>query len=172
LRSDDGEDVVHLVTSFMLEDVTGSIRIEPGEAVIRSYWSAQFMQRIAAQIVLTRHVQVRTFGRPEIRELRDGDPVYVLGNVEPIGEGTDSGRLVVRRNRRRVPMPWLYRLLRANRSPELFADIDVFFIADIPEMSARKWLIAEFRKTLMIGLCFVCPSVWLFWHGGRGLGMW
>lgn len=173
---DTAEGTLHFTRSFFLEDSGGRIRIDPGNAQIRSYWSSHLTQRIGAQIVLTGRVQERAFGRKEKRTLRDGDPIYVLGAVEIDGDApqdaADSGLLVVRRSHRRVALPWFYSLLRIGHSPEQFTDLDVFFISDMPEKGAHDWIMDDFRKTLAWGLFWTVSCAWLFLHGGRGLGLW
>jgi hypothetical protein len=173
---DTAESTTQALTPFDLDDGTGTIRVDPEGAVMRSFWSLQFLQRMGGSVVLTKWVTQRAYGRKEVRELKDGDPVYVLGSVEQDPEAAsdakDSGRLVVRRSRRQVPMPFLYRLLKAGRSPEKFTSLDVFFLSDTPEQRAYDWIMADLRKTTTVAAVWIGLSSWLLWQGGRAIKAW
>jgi hypothetical protein len=173
---DTAEATSQTVSTFTLEDETGTIRVDPQGAAIRSFWSLQFLQRLGGSVVLTKRVVQRTYGRKEVRELRDGDPVYVLGTVETDREARsdalDSERLVVRRSRRQVRVPFLYRLLRVGRAPEQFTYLDVFFLSDTPEKRAYDWIMADLGKTVFAALIWIALSSWLLWQGGRSIAAW
>lgn len=167
------ETTSQILRPFILEDASGTIQVDPEGSVIRPSWSLQFLQRMVGNVVLTRRVCPRTYGQKEIRELRDGDPVYVLGSVEmnpdAPPDSVDAGRLVVRKGRRQVSVPFLYRLLNVNRQPEKFTYLDVFFLSDTPEKGAYDWIMADLRKTVLVAIVWMGLSAWLLWQGWMSL---
>jgi hypothetical protein len=166
---------MQVIAPFDLEDDTGRIRVDPEGASFRPARSLQFLQRIGANIVLTRRDRSGWFGKGERRELRDGDSIYVLGSVE-IAESAPADAkagttLVIRRSRRQVPVPLLYRLLNVRARKEQFFYFDVFFLSDLPEQRAYDWIMADLRRTSIAAFLWTAASSWLLWQAGMTGGV-
>jgi hypothetical protein len=183
-RSDDGWDAIprgallafcgayaenqdgQLLAPFFLEDETGRILVDPrGASIRRGIWSATFGQRLC-EVVLSRRVVRRAHGVSEQCWLEDGDPVYVVGNVEQneaAGLRAANGEaLVVRRSTQRRPPTLLERALAADpRLLESFSWRDVFFLSDSAEGGARRHMWRGLRHSALLALLAVTASLWL-----------
>lgn len=144
------------VAPFELEDASGRVRVDPcgPELELRAPAVSLLLSlfgRRRSELVLTRHVVPGVW--PDRRcELRDGDPVYVIGRAEerdgaPPG-ATDSERLVVRPSKEaRRPESLVEHLLDPlARRPRRRAE-DVFFLADCGEGRARRLLWRGFLRS-------------------------
>jgi hypothetical protein len=160
------------IRPFYLEDKTGRIFIDPSGAVIRErkdpvlIWKSfyfsfrkgwrQLMTGGLCEVVLQR----RPGGK---RELRDGDTVYVLGNVEmdekAPGHAVDSQRLVVRRNRRyRRPSWWTWLLLR-DEAHSRDRYYDMFFLTNKDENDAKKQILRDAAALLSMTVPWAITSI-------------
>ena len=157
---------------FYLEDDSGRILIDPGGAVIRlpledsvtrlverhTIAAIFFLARRMYEVILTRHVKEEQHGT--LRYLRDGDPVYLIGNVEANGDAprdaVGSDRLIVRPRNAAASVDNLLRIYFGVFSAKYRRDIhDVFFLADTSEPAARR----EIRKGQVFSM--VLALVWI-----------
>jgi len=155
---------------FYLDDGTGRILVDPahhGVELRRPFISVltTFFGRRSFEVLLTRHT-----GKPTWNErtyaLREGDTVYVIGNVEQkeqiAPDATDAERLVVRpREQARSGLESLLQFLvpfgrKMSRTPH-----DVFVIADTGERLARRLLTENFLFSAGLSLTAAALSVLL-----------
>jgi hypothetical protein len=144
------------VRAFDLEDASGRIRVDPGGAdfALRAPWVGMLLSlfgRRRSELVLTRRVTHGIW--PDRRvELRDGDPVYVIGRAEERSdappEATGSQRLVVRPSSdARRPESLVEHLLDPLARRPRREIQDVFFVTDCHEARARRLLRRGFVRS-------------------------
>ncbi len=140
---------------FYLEDETGRILIDPAGARLRHWkWAHTFAPRIC-QIVLTRRTE-GPFQRPRL-ELHDGDPVYLIGNVQRQGEG-----LVVRALEEKAHRGFLGRLAFGDRLRVSRRDIQhVFFLSDSNEEGALAHIRGGLFRLCLASAFWIASSFWM-----------
>mgnify|MGYP001559189596 CR=1 FL=1 len=161
--------------SFYLEDASGRIRVDPARCRIRAGWISDFAGLFRVhEVVLTRRVERNDADDSETRTLRDGDPVYVIGNaeVDPAApaDAVDSERLVIRPC---AATSWSLAVWQAFFGPAALpsgrADHNVFFISDGTELAASEHILRGFRTVLSAGLACLSLSLWLCWSAQQRL---
>jgi len=165
-----------MVNKFYLEDETGKILVDPGEAdlqVQRPFFTFLFyvLGRRPYLAALTRRVEKGLW--PSISySLFDGDLIYLIGHVAERADAPQDAfgpdRLVVRPR----PGPDLeadigrgFRFLAARKKSRGIQD--VFFISDTTEQTARDLLMDELWKKALWGLVCTILSAALFEGSSR-----
>jgi len=167
-----------MVGKFYLEDDTGKILVDPGNADLQvqvPFFTFLFyiLGRRPYLAALTRRVE-KGYWPSRSYSLFDGDPIYLIGHVAeradapPDALGPD--RLVVRPG----PGPWpdkeddsgggLRSWLTRKKSRDIH---DVFFISDTTEQTARDLLMGELWKKALWGLVCTILSAALFEGSSR-----
>lgn len=155
---------------FYLEDRSGRILVDPSHAVMRQSLFHKLLGNRACEIVLTRHLrrEVREVqGRSSIefveRWLEDGDPVYLIGNVEELQEGPQaagSSRLIVRVSPQARIMDSLLNRFNLDLFTRARRDIhDVFFLSDRDEASARGMMLKTAWLRLLLAIFWIILSI-------------
>ncbi|OGW39600.1 MAG: hypothetical protein A2X58_13160 [Nitrospirae bacterium GWC2_56_14] len=163
---------------FFLEDGSGRILVDPGGAVIRlpvtdsisrlfykhTIMALFFLGRRMYEMILSRHVKEEENGT--LRYLRDGDPVYLIGNVEidrsAPPEATGSERLVVRPRSAEASVDNLLRFYFGVFNKKYRRDIhDVFLLADTGEQEARKHIQHGQLFSIGLAILWISLSAWL-----------
>jgi hypothetical protein len=150
-------------SAFYLEDETGRILVDPRDA---RFWDGH--GGLLLESIRTIHLEPRYRKLPAGHEvtgrLAPGDPVYLIGSVEPDPEAArdaaDSDRLVVR-PRPRPATGLLDRLL-------LLEDVlpggdaqHVFFLSSTPEHGAAALLRRAAAATVLAAFVWLVASSWL-----------
>jgi len=153
------------IRSFYLEDESGQILVDPRGAYFRIGRASSLAGRVC-EIVLTRRVQKSDLTHPHIMELRDGDPVYVVGNVQENPdageEATDSDRLVVKPLVEPVHVNPLWQLLFAKLHTPPRRDIQhVFFLSDTTENRAERLIRRGILHVWLTSLFWILPCLWM-----------
>jgi len=158
------------VGGFYLEDDTGVILVDSSGADIKPHlpvfsFLTTFLGRRGFDAALTRRVEKGMWPSRKLA-LKDGDPVYLIGNVEEredaAADATGPDRLIVRpttqaRTEENVVLRMLGPLaLRPRRDIH-----DVFFLADLPERRAKWAMIRELIRRALWGLAWTALSGWL-----------
>lgn len=155
---------------FYLEDGSGRILVEPHGA---DFWdgAAAWLFEPLRKIWLTRRIERRDLNpEPEERRfLEEGDPVYVVGNVEIDPEAkpdaADSERLVVRPSTERVPLYALERVLFPEYIGARFrrgrAFRHVFFLTDALDTDVRDLIERNLRATLLMTAVWLASAAYL-----------
>jgi len=157
------------LSRFYLEDETGRILVDPGDAEIRPGWQALMGRRIR-EIVLTRHVEPATMTRPEVRTLLPGDPIYVLGSVQSNPDSPEdsmeSEALVVKpltEPDTRSPFSALRdALLGEKRERRDFPH--VFFLSDTPERKAYQAVLRGAGRILFLASLYLSFNLGVILH--------
>jgi len=165
-----------MVGKFYLEDETGKILVDPGEAdlqVQRPFFTFLFyiLGRRPYLAALTRRVE-KGFWPSRSYSLFDGDPLYLIGHVAEQEDAPQDAfgpdRLVVRPG----PGPGQeantgrrFRFLATRKKSRGIQD--VFFISDTPEQTARDLLMDELWKKALWGLVCTILSAALFAGSSR-----
>lgn len=144
----------HVTRPFLLEDDTGTVLVDPGDATIRT--DRTLDTSFNDTIVLTKRC-VKHFLH-ERRALFAGDPVHVIGCAEPAGAG-----LVVRPGKvlmKASPLAqrlfgWRERLLPASHN-------NVFLLVDTHDQAtARRWVNRLWQKRLLWTALYAGVAGWL-----------
>lgn len=143
-----GRDVLQ---PFYLEDETGRIRVDPRGAASLSFFRVHLLGSVRF-LCLTRPVPA---GKSLECRLMPGDPVYVIGSVEPSAEAgvhdTDAERLVVRPSSDWVK-PGPLDLVALMTDP-LGPGVDVhhvFFLSDTTEQTAATVMRQTVWRTALV----------------------
>jgi hypothetical protein len=155
---------------FYLEDRSGRILVDPSDAVMRQSLVHNLLGSRACEIVLTRHRrqekrEVRGGGTIEFVErwLEEGDPVYLIGNVEAHGEASQesgSDRLIVRVSPEARIMDSLLNKFNLDFFSRARRDIhDVFFLSDTDEASARGAIQRTAWIRLLLSVLWIALSI-------------
>lgn len=161
-----------LVSQFYLEDDSGRILVDPDGAVFRSGRATSLTGRIN-EIVLTRRFTPAQINRPMTMELRDGDPVYLIGNVMTAENGE---RLVKPLVEPGVTDPFLRLMLGKTSLPPARDIQHVFFLSDTDETAARRHIVGGIKEIWVKGLVCVALALFLVSYqlprAGEGTGHW
>ncbi len=151
---------------FYLEDETGRILVDPGKAQPGSAWAFILGFR-CHDIILTRHRIAGSWFSPSIRELRPGDPVYIVGSVQLREDSPQDARgpeaLVIRPLvEERQDFFWkIFHRYLSDEHPFSHRFQHVFFLSDTVEITARKLLIRHLVASLIIALVWIVPALWV-----------
>jgi HEAT repeat protein len=156
-----GDDPLKPVVRFYLEDETGRILVDPAGARLR-IGMAFHMSLQLCEIHL--HNASKPHGRK--RELWDGDPLYLIGNVQIDPEAgpdpTGAGGILVRPLAQSHHSGALWRLLFGKQPPgQQIKAPNVFFASDSREHGARRAILAGMRQSLLFALVWIAASGWL-----------
>jgi hypothetical protein len=159
---------------FYLEDETGRILVDPRGAEFWKGVGAPIFEPLRKIYLGGRVERILTQVLPqEIRSLRDGDPVYLIGSVEinrsAPADAVDSERLVVRPSTELKKATLLHRFVFPNSMKKKFIPggeyRHVFFLSDTEEVQAAEITGMAMRSTFLWTLAWLAPSVWLFIQG-------
>ena len=156
--------------SFYLEDRSGRILVDPSHAVMRQSLFHKLLGSRACEIVLTRHKrrEKRTVHGGETIEfverwLEDGDPVYLIGNVEELREdpqAAGSSRLIVRVSPQARIVDSLLNRFNLDLFTRARRDIhDVFFLSDRDEASARGMMLTSAWLRFLLAILWITLSI-------------
>lgn len=163
-------------TPFYLEDESGRILVDPRDACFWDAATSSFLERFSAfwqrfpRILLTRRVERRSLGFMNVEETRTlmpGDPVYLVGSVEPNPaappDAADSDRLMVRPAiLGAVKSGFLDRwvpYLKHSRDHDIH---QVFILADTTEAGAGGFLRLGLRRACVHMALWIVPAAWVF----------
>jgi HEAT repeat protein len=140
---------------FYLEDQTGRILVDPAGAHIRYWrWAHTFAPRVR-QIVLTARHQT-PFENSRL-ELRDGDPIYLIGHVQMHGQ-----ELIVRALDEKEDRGFFGKLLLGDRLRVSKRDIQhVFFLSDSSEEGARSHIRGGMVRLFIAAAIWIVTSAWM-----------
>ncbi len=161
-----------IIRPFYLEDDSGRIKVDPCGAVFRCGRATSLTGRIN-EIVLTRRFIPAQINRPMSMELRDGDPVYLIGNVMTAGNGERVVKPLVEPG---VTDPFLRLMLGKTSLPPARDIQHVFFLSDTDESIARRHIIGGIKEIWAKGIVCVALSLFLVSYqlprAGGGTGHW
>ena len=149
-----------LARPFVLEDPTGQILIDPRGGKFGDFTTLYVFGEPAARLALSSS------------SLRDGDPVYVLGEVETRADApaaaTDSERLVVRATR-----GWRASTLTPRSPLALLAGAlgrrQIFLLSDCPEIAVRRGLEKSILDSFLYALLLLIAGLWMVLSHAPGL---
>lgn len=164
------------MSRFYLDDGTGSIQVDPDHPDVElrrpfiSVLSNWFGNRYF-EIILTRHVERLSWFRKKY-ELREGDQVHVVGNVEmdphAPPDASGPGRFVVRpRAEARSGAGSILQFMAPGKQPSRSVH-DIFIISDASESQAQALLRKNlfFSVGLSLSLAVVSAALIIFRSGG------
>jgi HEAT repeat protein len=146
---------------FFLEDETGRIPVDPTGARLRTGTAFHLSGQLC-------EIHLGNAAKPSARkgELWDGDPLYLIGNVQIDSDAppdsSGSGGVVVRP----LAVPHysgpLWRLLFGKDPPgQQRKAPNVFFASDSREHGARQAIVSGLRQSVLFALIWIVASGWL-----------
>jgi HEAT repeat protein len=155
------DDPLKPVARFYLEDETGRILVDPAGARLRTGMAFHVSVQLCE---ITLHNASKPRGRKG--ELWDGDPVYLIGNVqidpEAVPDPTGAAGILVRPLAQPHHSGPLWRLLFGRQSPgEQLNAPNVFFASDSRERGARQAILSGMRQSVLFALIWIAASGWL-----------
>ncbi|HEU5283010.1 MAG TPA: HEAT repeat domain-containing protein, partial [Burkholderiales bacterium] len=156
-----GDDPLKPLVRFCLEDETGRIPVEPAGARLRA-GMAFHMALELCEVAL--HNAAKPHGRKG--ELWDGDPLYLIGNVQidpdAVPDPMGAGGILVRPLAQPHHSGALWRLLFGRQPPCQQIDApNVFFVSDSREHGARRAILSGMRQSVLFALVWITASAWL-----------
>lgn len=161
-----------IINPFYLEDDSGRILVDPVGAVFRSGRATSLTGRIN-EIVLTRRFIPAQINRQMSMELRDGDPVYLIGNVMTAENGERVVKPLVEPG---VTDPFLRLMLGKTSLPPARDIQHVFFLSDTDERIARRHIVGGIKEIWAKGIVCIALAMFLVSsqlpRAGEGTGHW
>jgi hypothetical protein len=146
---------------FCLEDETGHILVDPAGARLRTGTAFHLSGQLCEVYLGNR---AKRSGRKG--ELWEGDPLYLIGNVQidpdAPPDSSGSGGVAVRPLAEPRYSGPLWRLLFGKQPAGLQRKApNVFFASDSREHGARQAILAGLRQSVLFALIWVAASGWL-----------